>query len=128
MRSTPICALFLLAWAASAVPAAAQRFPFERSIEVASGAALDVSTGRGKIEIIAGTPGRIVVSGTVTVRAGWDVPANAVDLAGKVARQPPVESTDRMVRLREPSDAAEQRAVIVSYVVSVPPDTPVQTT
>ena len=112
----------------SASPALAQRFPFERSFDVTGPSALDVSTIRGKIEVTAGEPGRIVVVGTATVRVDWNVPANAADLARKVADNPPIQREGQTVRLRPPSDAAEQRAVTVSYQVRVPPETEVATT
>jgi DUF4097 and DUF4098 domain-containing protein YvlB len=112
----------------SASPALAQRFPFERSFDMTGPSALDVSTIRGKIEITAGEPGRIVVVGTATVRVDWNVPANAADLARKVADNPPIQREGQTVRLRPPSDATEQRAVTVSYQVRVPPETEVAST
>jgi DUF4097 and DUF4098 domain-containing protein YvlB len=112
----------------SASPALAQRFPFERSFDVTGPAAVDVSTIRGKIEVTAGEPGRIVVVGTATVRVDWNVPANAADLARKVADNPPIQRDGQTVRLRPPSDAAEQRAVTVSYQIHVPPETEVAAT
>jgi DUF4097 and DUF4098 domain-containing protein YvlB len=111
--------------ACSTSPALAQRLPFERSFDVTGPSALDVSTIRGKIEVTAGEPGRIVIVGTATVRVDWNVPANAADLARKVADNPPIQREGQTVRLRPPSDAAEQRAVTVSYQVRVPPDTEV---
>ena len=62
---------------ASAPPAFAQRIPFERSFELNTPAAVDVSTLRGKIEIGVGVAGRVIVRGEVTVRADWAVPADA---------------------------------------------------
>ena len=107
----------------SASPAVAQRFPFERSFDVTGPSRLDVSTIRGRIEITAGDPGRIVVVGMATVRVDWNVPANAADLARRVANDPPIHRDGQTVTLRPPSDPAEQRAVTVSYVVRVPPET-----
>ena len=112
----------------TASPALAQRFSFERSFDVTGPTALEVSTTRGKIEVIAGEPGRIVVMGTATVRVDWSGPANAADLARKVADNPPIQRERQTVRLRPPSDPAEQRAVTVSYQVRVPPDTEVAAT
>lgn len=83
---------------------------------------------RGKIDIVTGDAGRIVVAGTVTVRVGWDVPADAEALARQVAAAPPIEQAGNTVRLRIPSDRTAQRAVTVSYQVRVPPETVVQAT
>lgn len=111
----------------SASPALAQRFPFERSFDVTGPSVLDVSTIRGKIEVTAGEPGRIVVRGTVTVRVDWNVPANAVELARHVADHPPIHRDGQTVKLRPPTEPAERRAVTVSYEVRVPPETAVTT-
>ena len=112
-----------------AVPstAFAQRVTFERAMDVSAPATLDVSTVRGKIEVVAGVAGRIVVAGAATVRVGWDVPANAEEIARRVAAAPPIEHAGSTVRLRVPADSDAQRAVTVSYRVEVPPDTRVQT-
>ena len=127
LRLLPAATAFL---AVTAVPglAAAQRIPFERTIQVSDPATLDVATLRGKIEITAGVPGRVVIEGTATVRVGYNVPANALDLARRVAAAPPIEHTGNAIRLRVPADDATRRAVTVSYRVQVPPDTAVETT
>ena len=127
MRSTILTAIVVYGLA-SAQPALAQRFPFERTFDAAGPSTLDVSTIRGKIDVTAGNPGRIVVAGTVTVRVDWNVPANATDLAKQVAANPPIQQDAQAVRLRPPSDPAAQRAVTVSYQVRVPPNTRVTTT
>ncbi len=114
--------------AASATPAEAQRFTFERSFDVTAASVLDVSTIRGKIEVVTGDASRIVVSGAATVRIGWDVPANAAQIAQQVASAPPIERDRDTIRLRPPGDAAAKRAVTVNYQVRVPPNTEVRTT
>jgi putative adhesin len=108
-------------------PALAQRFAFERSLDVTGPATLDVSTIRGKIEVTAGDPGRIVVSGAATVRIGLMTPARAEELARKVAADPPIVREGKTIRLRPPAGADDQRAMTVNYVVRVPPDTEVIT-
>ena len=118
--------LACLAVLATASPAAAQRFPFERSLDVAESTTLDVSTIRGAIDVVAGNPGKVVVTGTVTVRIGFDVPANATQIARTIASSPPVERDRRTIRLRPPADASARRAVTVSYQVEVPPETDVR--
>jgi hypothetical protein len=107
---------------ATAVPASAQRFPFERSYGVGASPAIDVSTTRGKIHVRVGEPGRVTVTGAATVRIGFNVPANAVELAKQVAERPPIEASADRVRLRSPSDPAESRAMTVNYDIRVPPN------
>ena len=125
MRSRTLLLGIVALSVGSASPVLAQRFEFERSFDVTGPSALDVSTIRGKIEVTAGEPGRIVIMGTATVRVDWNVPANAAELARHVADTPPIQREGRTVKLRPPSDPAEQRAVTVSYRVRVPPETEV---
>jgi hypothetical protein len=112
----------------TAVPSAfAQRFPFERTLTVSGPITLEVSTARGKVDVSAGEPGRVEVEGDVTVRADWNVPANARELAQQVAGAPPIRQDGAVVRLELPAARDAQRAVTISYRVRVPPDTTVHT-
>jgi DUF4097 and DUF4098 domain-containing protein YvlB len=128
MRKAVIAAAVVATCALAPSLAFAQRFPFQRTVQVSGPTRLDVSTVRGKIDVVAGSPGSVVVEGDVTVRAGWDVPANAVELARQVAASPPIEQEGAVVRLLIPTDRASQRAVTIRYRVQVPPDTEVQST
>jgi hypothetical protein len=42
---------------------------------------------------------------------GWNVPANAVELAQKIAKDPPITRNGNTLQLRPPADPAEQRAI-----------------
>lgn len=106
-------------------PALAQRFPFERTFETSAPIILDVSTVRGTIDVTVGDPGRVVVTGTVTVRVAWDVPHNAIELAKKIAAAPPIRQDAQTITLRPPSETTERNAVTVAYEVRVPPTTTV---
>ena len=127
MRTIARIAVLAVLCAATPALAFAQRFAFERTIQTAGPARLDVSTDRGTIEVVAGRPGRVVIEGAATVRIGWNVPANAVEIAKKVAAAPPIEYVDQTVRLRIPVDSTAQQAVTVNYRVEVPPGTDVRT-
>lgn len=126
MSKALVIALLLVLWAIAPAAAYAQRFSFERSFDVKDPSTVDVSTLRGKIDIVAGEAGRIVVAGEATVRVGWDVPANALELARQVAAAPPIEREGQTIRLRRPSDEASQRAVTVSYRIRVPRSTEIR--
>lgn len=121
MRHLTIVLTLLL----SATPAFAQRFPFERTIDAAGAITLDVSTIRGKIDVSAGEPGRVVVAGAATVRIGWDVPSNAVQLAEQFAATFAIERLGSTIRLRPPAGSTEQRAMTINYQVKVPLETQV---
>lgn len=123
MRNWLILAGVVALTIAGARPAYAQRFPFERSFDVTGPGTLDVSTVRGKIDVMAGAPGKLVVTGTVTVRAAWDVPTNAVEIAKRLAANPPIRGDKQTIVLRPPDDPTDRRAVTVAYTVQVPPDT-----
>jgi DUF4097 and DUF4098 domain-containing protein YvlB len=125
MHMRAMVALVFVWVVGQAVPASAQRYPFERSFDVSDRPSVDVSTIRGKIDISVGEPGRVVVTGNVTVRIGLTPPANAVEIARKVAAAPPIERDGQTVRLRPPSADDERRAVTVNYQVRVPPETEV---
>jgi putative adhesin len=105
--------------------AAAQRYPFERTFNHSGPVTHDIRTERGAIDVSVGQPGRVVVSGTVTVRVGWNVPVNAVELAKRVSERPPIVSEGGNVTLRPPEKEDERRAATVAYSVRVPPDTAV---
>jgi hypothetical protein len=103
--------------------AAAQRFTFDRILQVSAPTKLEVTTEHGTIDVVAGAPGRVVVLGEATVRLGWNVPSNAADLARQVAAAPPIEQRGDTVRLFIPVDDATKRAVTVRFRVEVPPET-----
>lgn len=132
MRScTPIVTskVLLLAFVAAlcAAPGAdAQRIPFERTLSVPADAVLDVLTQRGAIDVSTGPAGQVTVRGTATVRVGLDVPANALDLARRVAANPPITQDGATIRLRPPAHDDELRAVTLSYRVIVPAGTQVR--
>lgn len=120
MRTTAVVGLVIGLTVAAAGPLSAQTLPFERAFDVDGPATLDISTNRGKIDISAGDERRIVVSGGVTIRTGWDVPANAAEIARTIADHPPIEKDGQTIRARPPSGDADRRAVTVSYRVRVP--------
>jgi len=103
--------------------AMAQRLPFQKSLDAAGVTTLDVSTIRGKINVVSGGTDRIEVGGAVTVRIGLDVPENPLEIAQRIAANPPIERAGDTVRLRPPADARDRRAVTVNYDVRVPANT-----
>jgi hypothetical protein len=125
MPIRPVFALALTIVTWSATPALAQRFPFEQRFDIRDPAMLDISTVRGTIDVEVGPPGQVVVAGTVTVRVGWNVPTNAVEIARRLAGSPPIERAGTTFRLRPPTDPTDRRAVTVAYQVRVPADTTV---
>ena len=104
-------------------PALAQRLPFQKSLDAAGVTTLDVSTIRGKINVVSGGTDRFEIGGAVTIRIGIDVPENALEIAQKIAANPPIERVGDTVRLRPPADTRERTAVTVNFDVRVPANT-----
>lgn len=128
MQITAVASVVLIVSALVPSPVLAQRFSFERSFAASDVSAVDISTVRGRIDVNASDTDRVVVSGTVTVRVGWDVPVDAIALARKVADAPPIQQMDRTLTLSSPAGEAERRAVTVSYDVRVPRSMDLRTT
>jgi len=122
----PLCVIALPLMLGVAAPASAQRVAFERTYAVGASPTLDVSTIRGKITISGGDENRVLVRGTATVRWSSPTAVSAYELAKRVAANPPIEQDGNIIRLRPPSGADEQRALTVSYDVSVPRDAQVR--
>jgi hypothetical protein len=115
----PLTGMVLLVLGAAS-PAHAQRFPFERTIEAANVELLDIVTDRGGIVVAAGSDDRLIVNGEVSIRVGFNVPADAIELAKAVTAAPPIAREGAVVRLRPPADRRAKSAVTVSYSVTVP--------
>jgi len=103
--------------------ALSQRLPVQKSFDAAGITTLDVSTIRGKINVVSGETDRIEVGGAVTIRIGIDVPENPLQIAQRIAANPPIERVGDTVRLRPPADARDRKAVTVNYDVRVPANT-----
>ena len=126
MRAIP-AVLVVIALQAAGSAAVAQRLPFQKSLDAAGVTTLDISTMRGKINVVSGGTDRIQIGGAVTVRIGIDVPENPLEIAQRIAANPPIERVGDTVRLRPPADARDQKAVTVNYDVRVPPHTKIVT-
>ena len=114
-----------IATLALAVPASAQLYTFDRSFAPGTVVRLDISTHHGDVLVTASDDGRVVISGSVSVRSGFNMPLNAGPLASGVADHPPVQLKGTMLEIRPPGDPLVDRAVAVRYEIRVPAPTPV---
>jgi DUF4097 and DUF4098 domain-containing protein YvlB len=126
MRAIP-AVVVAIALQVAGSPAIAQRLPFQKSLDAAGVTTLDVSTIRGKINVVSGETDRIEIGGAVTIRIGLNVPENPLEIAQKIAANPPIERVGDTVRLRPPADERDRRAVTVNYDVRVPANTKILT-
>jgi hypothetical protein len=104
MRSSPAL-IVAIALQVAGSPALAQRLPFQKSFDAAGVTTLDVSTIRGKINVVSGETDRIQIGGAVTIRIGIDVPENPLEIAQRNRRQ----STDRTWRRHDTFATASRR-------------------
>ncbi len=111
-----------LAFAVSllSAPAEAQSFSFSRSFPAVSATTLDVRTTNGKITVRVGTGNTIEIRGTATVKAGVNVPVDAVDLARSLAASPPIRQDGLTLRLEPPPTTTIEHAVTLAYEVAMP--------
>jgi DUF4097 and DUF4098 domain-containing protein YvlB len=126
MRAIPAVVVVIMLQVAGS-PAMAQRLPFQKSVDAAGITTLDVSTIRGKINVVSGETDRIQIGGAVTIRIGLDVPENPLEIAQRIAANPPIERVGDTVRLRPPADERDRRAVTVNYDVRIPANTKILT-
>jgi putative adhesin len=126
MRGIPVV-MVVIALHVAGSPALAQRLPFQKSFDAAGITTLDVSTIRGKINVVSGETDRVEIGGAVTIRIGIDVPENPMEVVRRIAANPPIEHVGDTVRLRPPADARDRKAVTVNYDVRVPPNTKIVT-
>lgn len=116
----PVVLLLIAVALAGASPAAAQSFSFTREIPAGEAITVEVVTDNGQVDVVGGRPGRVRVEGTVRVKVGFTVPADAVTLARQIAAAPPITASETQVALGLPSGASARRAATVSYRVEVP--------
>jgi hypothetical protein len=118
MRVSPVVAASLFTLAP--ILAMAQPIPFERTLTVGAAPSLDVSTGSGSVTVHAGSGATIVVKGTVSINKGWGAPADAAEIAKKVAANPPITQSGDAVQVGKIADEQTRKAVSISYDISVP--------
>lgn len=120
MRTTIVAiAVALGGLAGLPAPGRAQSFPFSRAVDAGTSPAVTIETLGGQVDVSAGD-GPVAVEGTVVVRLGWNVPADAPALARAVAAAPPIAVTDGDVRLTLPADTRSRAAVLIHWRVRVP--------
>lgn len=123
-------AVTLLAAAGFPPPAGAQRVEgaFERTLTVRAPVDLEVVSGSGRIEILAGSAGRLEVRARITAGNGWVFSRGSLTAEERVRRieaNPPIEQTGNHVRIGHIADEDVRQNVSISYTLTVPVDTSV---
>ena len=101
---------------------------FERTLAVGNGTlALDVGTGSGRIDVVAGEPGVARVRGRIRGRAGGWSGGNPADVEVRVRAleaDPPVSLDGDVLRVGH-LDRSRRRRISLSFEVVVPPNSTV---
>lgn len=93
---------------------------FQRTLEVTAPVSLEVTTGSGKIEVIAGSPG--VVKVYAIVKARDDRRAAGEEKLRRIQANPPIEQTGSMIRIGRTTEEI-YRNVSISYEIQAPEET-----
>ena len=96
---------------------------FQRSLTVSGPVAVDVVSGSGRIDVRAGSAGRVEVSAKIQANDGWGSRRSALTAEERVRRieaNPPIEQTGSTVRVGHIADEDLRNGVSISYTVTVP--------
>jgi hypothetical protein len=126
-RKLQIVALSLLLLPALTATAATSG-TFEEQLTAPDGMVLEVGTGSGSIEIIAGPGRKVTIVGTVKVnrKSFWRGSADSEEILQAVLDNPPVELEGDTLRIGRIQDRGIRKRVSISYKIVVPADTPVE--
>ena len=98
---------------------------FERTLQVSGPVDLAIQSGAGRIRVVPGSAGTVVVSARIRADRSWlsgDVSAQI----RQIEKNPPVEQNGNRIRVGWITDEALGRHVSISYDVSVPAETSVK--
>ena len=124
----PVVTLLLLL---SATAFAAVEGSFDRTMKVSGRVDLDVTSGSGNIYVHQGDSGSVIVKGHIRVNEGlmsWfsGSALSADEKVKRIEQNPPIEQNGNSVRIGRIQDEALRNNISISYDVTVPKDTSVQ--
>lgn len=126
-RKLQISFVALLLVASSAAYAAVEG-SFDRTLKVSGRVDLDLQTGSGNITIHQGDSSSVVIHGRVKVSESWfgGGGLSADEKVKRVEQNPPIEQNGNSIRIGHIADEALRNNVSISYDVTVPKDTSLQ--
>lgn len=118
----------LLAASLFAADARAADGAFEERLAVDRPILLDVSTGSGSIDIVAGEGDEVFIRGEIRVNRRFFglKPAGSDETVQKIRQNPPVELSGDRLKVGYISDRSLRKRVSISYEISVPAGTEVR--
>ncbi len=96
---------------------------FTRTLKVTGAVDLSVKTGSGSIKIRRGPAGAVVVYGKIRANDSWFGGGNAEEKVKALEANPPIEQTGNTIRIGRIEDRALRENVSISYEITVPADT-----
>jgi DUF4097 and DUF4098 domain-containing protein YvlB len=96
---------------------------FDRTLQVSGAVSLDLTTGSGDITVKAGGPGQVVVHGKIH-DSSWFGDDKAIT---QIQSNPPIQQNGNSIRIGYSLPDDLKRHVSISYEITVPADSSVQT-
>src|SRR5881227_3318775 len=126
-RKLQISAVILVLTFSSAAYAEAEGH-FDRTLKVSGHVDLDIQSGSGNITVHQGDTNSVVVRGQVKASESWfgGGGVSAEEKVKRIEQNPPIEQNGNSIRIGRIQDEAVRNNISISYDVSVPKDTSVQ--
>src|SRR3954470_5997690 len=100
---------------------------FDRTLKVTGKVDLDIQSGSGNITVHQGDSSSVVISGHVKASESWfNGGLSAEEKVKRIEQNPPIEQNGNSIRIGRIQDEALRNNISISYDVSVPKDTSVQ--
>jgi hypothetical protein len=101
---------------------------FDRTLQVSGHVDLDVQSGSGNITVHSGNSNSVVIHGHVKASESWfgGGGLSADEKVKRIEQNPPIEQNGNSIRIGHISDEALRNNVSISYDVTVPKDTSLQ--
>lgn len=107
---------------------AAEEGTFDRTLQVSGHVDLDVQSGSGNITVHSGDSNSVVIHGHVKASESWfgGGGLSADEKVKRIEQNPPIEQNGNSIRIGHISDEALRNNISISYDVTVPRDTSLQ--
>lgn len=126
-------AVLLVCLSALVLPAAAEaqrvEGAFQRTLTVDGAPQIDVVSGSGRIEVRAGSAGRVEIEGRIQASSGWGrrTTISPEEQVRRLEANPPIQQNGGVVRIGHIEDRDLQEGVSISYTLTVPADSTLRT-
>lgn len=120
---TGLALILSLALAPAAAEAQRAEGSFQKALTVSGPVTVDVVSGSGRIDVRAGSAGRVEVSAKIQASDNWGSRRSSLSAEQRVRRieaNPPIEQAGGTVRIGHIADEDLRNGVSISYTVTVP--------